>query len=239
MEEQALSNRIYSYMFYALSVLMLIVSVFFYNIMAFVLATLLIFLSALYFSSGHIINNILLKHAFIVEVYNGYRLSDNITSAVKKIGGDYHSISVASLSLNRGVSVKSSDMLALIEGISDPFEFSISLREIDRKALLESLETKRRMKEISLSRLSQGKYDKANEIKRELEVFDSEIEGIRSKGKALDVSIRIRTVAISGDEIEAERASFASLVHVSEAFSTVLNASYNALKGEALLSAIG
>ncbi len=239
MEEEKFKNKLYSYMFYALAGAALVASIFFYNALLFGIAAFLIFLSALYYSSGHLINNMLLRHSLLVEIYNEYRLSDNIGSAVKRIGNDYKSVSAAVLRPNRGISVGSSEMLALIEGMSEPFEFSIAVMEMNKKALLENLETKRRMREISLARLSQGTYDKTNEIKRELEVFEKEIEGIRSKGKALDVSIRIRTCAVSPDEIEAARSSYARLVHVSDAFSTVLNADYSVLKGEELLLSLG
>ncbi len=239
MDENSFGNRLYSYMFYAIAVVILIVSIFFYNIVLFALSAVLVFAAALYYSSGHIINNILLKRSLFMEVRNGYRLGFGISSAVKKAGTSYKSVSVAVLRLNRSVSVGSAEMLSLIEGISDPFEFSIGLREVNKRAMLEGLETKRRMREISLARLPQGAYDRANSIKREIDLFEKEIEGVQGRGKALDVSIRIRTVAVSHDEADASRSSFASLTHVADAFSTVLNASYSILKGEELLAEVG
>ena len=238
MEEQAFSNRLYSYMFYAMAGTSLVVSIFFYNIVLFVASAILVFLSALYYSSGHIINNFLLRRSAIIEVYNGYRLSDTVSSAVKKVGSTYKAISISDININRGVNISSAEMLSLIESIDDPFEFSICVMEINKRAFIEGLETKRRMREISLARLAAGSYDKANELKRELEIFDREIDGIKGSGKALDVSIRIRTVAVSADEIEASRASFASLTHVSDAFSTMLNADYRVVSGEDLLSSL-
>ena len=239
MDEYSFSNRLYSYMFYALASGMLIVSVFFYNILLFAFASLCMFLAAMYYSSGHILNNILLKHSFVVETYNEYRLSDNLSSAIKKSGNEYKAVSVSILTLNRGVSVNSSEMLSIIEGVHEPFEFSISIKEINKKALIENLETKRRMREISLARVSSNSYDKANGIKRELEVYEKEIEGVRGKGKSLDVKIVIKTNSASVDEAEAARSSFSNLLHVSDAFSTILNADYTVLRGEELLFSLG
>lgn len=238
MEEGAFGNRLYSYMFYAMAGASLVISIFFYNVVLFVASTILVFLSALYYSSGHIINNFLLKRSAIIEVYNGYRLSDTVSSAVKKAGSMYKAISISDISINRGVRISSAEMLSLIEGIGDPFEFSVCVREVNKRAFIEGLETKRRMREISLARLAAGSYDKANELKRELEIFDREIDGIKGSGKALDVSIRIRTIAISADEVEAARASLTSLTHVSDAFSTMLNAEYRIISGEDLLSSL-
>ena len=238
MEEHIIGNKLYAHMFYSLATITLIASIFFYNPWVLLLAASLISFSAVYYSSGHIVNNLLLRRSLVIETYNGYALSDNLLSAVKKVGNQYLSVSVAVLRLNRGIEVKDGEILGLLEGIGEPFWFTLQLREINKKTLLESLETKRRMKEIAAGRVAGSSYDRANAIKREIGLVEQEINSIRGSGKALEISIQLRTSETSGDESDAARGSAKSLERVAASFSTVLNADYEMLKGEALLSGI-
>ncbi len=235
MEEHNIKNKIYAYLFYGLAAVALASSVFFYNTYLFALSIALILISAVYFNSGHMVNNLLLKRSLVIETYNGYSLSDGMRSAVKKVGDGSCSVSIAILRLNRGVEVESGKILSLLEGIDKPFEFILQLRQVNERALLESLETKRRMKEIALNRVS-GSYDRANELKREISVIEQDIGGIRGNGKALEVRIKIKATAVSGDRSDAARSSSRNIEQIANAFSTMLNASYEILRGEDLLS---
>ena len=237
MEEHTLRNRLYAYLFYGLAALALASSLFFYNAYLLAFSIVLMLISAVYYNSGHIINNILLKRSLIIETYNGYSLSDDLYSAVKMVGDGNYSVSMATLRLNRGAEAENSKVLSLLEGLDQPFEFIIQLREVNKKSLLESLETKRRMKEIAFNRIT-GSYDKANELKREISVIEQEIVNIRGNGKALEVLIRLKTTSVSVDKSEAARSSARNIEHIANSFSTMLNASCEILKGEALLSAL-
>ncbi len=235
----ALMNRLYSYAFYALCASVLVASLAFYSAALFVAAALLVFLSALYYASGHIVNNALLRRSLVVEIRNGYRLSSALSSAVRRTGPAYLSVSVASMALRGGEGAGGNEMQSLLESLGEEFEFSIRVREVGKRKLLEGLETRRRMREIALARLPQGAYDRANALRREIAVLDGEISAVRAMAKALDVTVRVSAFARSEDEAEAARLSLASLAHVADSFSAVLKTEYTVLAGEELLAEVG
>ena len=165
MEETNRLNRLYSYAFYSLALLVLIASGIANSGYALISAILLL-LSAVYLNSGHIINNMLVKRSRVIIIRNGYKLGRNLSSAVIHNGDSYTGISIAEFIVNKPVDKSSFE--PIINNIKDPFEFSISMREVDRIRLIESLETKKRVKEISLSRIEPKMYNKINQVKKEL-----------------------------------------------------------------------
>ncbi len=228
-------NRLYSYLFYAVGVLCLVCAAFFSNLYLIALTSVLLLFSALYMNSGHIINNILIRRSNIIEIYNGYKLSNGLDSAVKKIGNEYFAVSVALLMIEKANGASHETIRSLVESIHEPFEFGILLKEADRKRLLEGIEVKRRMKEISLSRIDPKQQDKINALRREIDILGVEIENITKSGKALDVIVKLSSFAKSEVEAEASRESAASIRHIADAFSASLGMDYEILRGEELL----
>jgi len=228
-------NRIYSYLFYAVGILCLLCAAFFSNPYLIAFTAILLLFSALYLNTGHIINNILIKRSNIIEIYNGYRLSNNLDSAVKKLGNGYYAVSVALLMIEKSSNASHETIRSLVESIHEPFEFGILLKEADRKRLLEGIEVKRRMKEISLSRIDAKQQDRLNALRREIDTLGLEIENIKKSGKALEVIVKLSSFAKSEVEADAEREAVASIRHIADAFSAGLGVDYELLKGEELL----
>ncbi len=238
MEEQELRNRVYSYAFYAACVISLVAAIVLYNLFALILACILLLLSGAFFASGHIINNLLVKHSKVIEIYNGYALSEDLTGVRKRVGNRYYGVSVALLRLRKDSGSKEGELLAILENIKEPFQFSIEARQIEKRAILEALETKQKVKEIAISRMEERAYSRANEAKRELGLIESEINSIREGGKAFEVLLKIKASSFSGSEAEATRISARNLEQIANAFAVRLNLDYEILKGEALLSAV-
>lgn len=238
MEEEELRNRVYSYVFYATCVIFLAVAIVLYNIFAFILACILLLLSGAFFASGHIINNLLVKHSKVIEVYNGYTLSEDLAGVRKRVGNRYYGVSVAILKLRKDSKSKEGELIAVLENVKAPFQFSIEAKQIEKREILEALETKQKVKEIAISRMEERAYSKANEAKRELGVIENEINSIRESGKAFEMLMKIRATSFSTSEAEATRASARNLEQVANAFAVSLNLDYEILKGEALLSEI-
>lgn len=238
MEEHDAINRAYSYLFYAAAVLCLACGAFLSNAYLVLSTSVLLLLSAVYLNSGHILNNVLIRRSSVIEVYNGYRLSEGLDSAVKKVGGSYQARSIAVLIAEKAGGASHEAIRNLVESIHEPFEFGIMLREADRKRIMEGLETRRRMKEISISRMDQKKQDRMNALKREIDILDSEIENVRKGGKALEVVMKLGALASSESRAEAARESSASIRHIADAFSASLGLGYEILKGEELLAFI-
>lgn len=236
MDELSLSNKVMYSLFYLLSASIIVISIFSYNAYLIIGSSLILLIAALLLHSGHLLNNLIIKRSKIIEIHNGYRLNSNLISASKRVGKSYMSFSVAILRPRPGFAYKNESMKDLIESIKDPFEFSISLNEIDKKRLLDSLETKRRVKEIMLSRLKPNSYDKINNLRRQIEIIDDEISNIANSGKSFDVSIRLKAFSLSESEHESAYLSSKNIELLANKFSSSINVDYEVVKGEALLA---
>lgn len=238
MEENEIKNRVYSYVFYTLACAAFLLSIFSYNIILIIAIAVLLILSSAYLNSGHIINNFLIKRSNIIEVYNGYRLNPDSYSVFKKYGNYFHSVSVAILNVEKGAEQRADAVESVLNSVHEPFEFSISLTEVDKKQMLESIEIKVRMKEIMLRKTNSKSTDKINRIKREVNILNSELDTIRASQKAFQAVLRIKTFVDSANENEATRESYRNLIRIADTFSAALNVGYELLKGEQLLEFI-
>jgi hypothetical protein len=237
MVERDLTNRIYSYAFYSLAAAMLVASVFSFNLYFLVLAMILLLSAAFFFSSGYLANNFLLRRIGAVDFYDGFRLSKRMCAVTRKSGNGYLSVSVAILKKNSEEREKSEIMESLVSNVNFPFEFSLGIRAVDKKKVLEGLETKRRMKEIEITRSEGGKYDRVNRLKRELSVIESEIKSFRER-RPLVVEAKVKAFWLGQNEMEAARESEKNIEQLSGMFSSMLGFEYDILKGESLLEEV-
>ncbi len=233
MEEINRLNKLYSYAFYAAGLAVLIVSASAGSEYA-IISAVLVLISAVYFNSGHMVNNLLIKRSKVIMIENGYRLGRNLLSAVRKDGDAYVGVSIAEFTISKAVD--NGMFEPIIDNIKDPFEFSVSVKEVDRHRLIESLETKKRVKEISLSRINPKMYNKINQAKKEIEIIEKEIKNIIGGSKSLEVSVKLRAVKRSAERLEAESEPAKSIVRIANAFCTNLGLEYRILSGEELLA---
>jgi hypothetical protein len=226
--------RLYSYAFYSAAIAMFVASALTLNayVLAFSIASLLV--AAILFSSGHLINDLVLKRAGPIAQYCGFRLSRSLCSATRKAGGKYLSISAAVMKQAGDVVMKGELVESLISNIDFPFEFSLGIKSVDKGRVIDGLETKRRMKEIEISRADPQKYDRMNALKRELSVMEGELKSLREQ-KPLSVEAKLKTFGLSKSEIEASSESERNMGKLSGAFASMLGFECETLKGEALL----
>jgi hypothetical protein len=239
MAEGILNNKRYACMVYVLGVCSVLCSAIFANGYVAAVSAFLVLLSVAYFNSGHVINNFLIKRSAIIEMYDGFKVSRNLDSLVKKTNEGYIAIATALVRIDSKKTVENGKIKELIEGIRVPFEFSIALKEVDGKKLLESMETRRRMREIVLSRVSRKKEDKINSLRREIDVINDEISNIKKGGKALDMTVKISSFSSSVSELEAVREVSSNIKQVGDSFSVTFGVGYDILKGEELIEFIG
>lgn len=234
MLELELADKSYSYAFYAASLLVFLASIAFRNAYLVALATMLLAAAALYFRSGHIINNFLMKKGRVVEVYNNYRIGENLASAVKRVGNTYFGVACAAL--RSGSEEQKGEVLeSIVYNTSFPFEFSLGLRGVDRERMLDSLEERRRLKEIEITRSDSRKLEKLNALRRELNIIENEIRSVREQ-KMLALSMRLKTFSSSSDEFEAGREAYRNIEQLASSFSSSLGMECEILNGERLLS---
>lgn len=236
MKEIELANKLFFYAIYSTSIIFLLITVLSGAYYLIIISSILLLLSIIYLHSGHILNNFMIKKSKIIEISNNYVLSSSLNSVFKRNGSQYIGVSIAEIKQYGQANVSSDSMKSIIEAIHEPFEFSIYSYELDKEKLIEPLETKKKMKEIGLTKIKDKKQDKINFIKREIEILNSEIESIRSSGKSFDVSILIKAFSTSNNEGEAVINSFKTLQRIADTFSASLKLEYEIVKGERLLS---
>ncbi len=226
--------RIYSYAFYSAAIAMFLASMLTLNvyILAFAIASLL--LAALFFSSGHLINDLVLKRAGPVGPYCGFKLSRSLYSATKDMGSRHLAVSIALMKPAGDTGMNGELMETLISNVDFPFEFSLGIKSVDRIRVIDGLETKRRMKEIEISRSDPQKYDRMNALKRELSVIEGELRNLREQ-KPLSIEAKLKTFGLSKSEIEASLESEKNIGRIASAFASVLGFECETLRGEALL----
>ena len=188
---------------------------------------------------GHMLNGVILRKTGVVEVCGRYQLSQDMHAISRKEGEMFRSISVATLRLREGSAINTSSIKDLLDSISEQFEFSVELAEIDKERLIENLRTKLRLKEIALSRASSGPYDRANWLRRQIDVMRSDLSSLSNSGKSFEYVIRIKAICTLEDETEAKMYSARSIHALASKFSLALSADYEILHGEKLLECAG
>ena len=239
MEEIDFWNKVFSYLFYISAILLSVVSIIFSNAVIFLLSVISIIFAAVYFRSGHILNNFLIKHSRVIEIKNGYFIGSNQISAIRRQNVGYLSVSIALLRIEKTYQDRNSLVFNAIENAHEAFDFTVSVREMNRRKILEMLETKLKIKEIYLKKINPGKYDKINSVKREIEIIRNEISNFKKSESSFDIAIKISSFAESTDSFEASSESGKKIEKIAAIFSSALNADYDILSGEALLNAIG
>ncbi|MGC8710009.1 MAG: hypothetical protein ACP5RF_00105 [Candidatus Micrarchaeia archaeon] len=238
MEEMELGNKVYSYMIYVASAFAILFSLLFGSWMLSMLSSMLILASIVYMNAGNLLNNIILKKSHALVISNGYALSESMLSAFRKSGNEYLSISVAVLLVSNPTSSTHGDFESLLESIRVPFEFSIGLKEISKKNIIENLETRRRMKEIELSNIGKSDYKSASKLKREIALVENEIKSISSGNRPLSVFFKVKATSRSYSLSHAVGESERNAEHVASIFASTFNVNYSMLKGEELLDSI-
>jgi len=81
---ETLGDKLFAYSFYAISICSLLFSLLFGSALLAFLALVIALLSIIYLHAGKLINNLLIKNSRVILLSNGYELSNNLYSAVKK-----------------------------------------------------------------------------------------------------------------------------------------------------------
>lgn len=203
------------------------------------MSALLLLVSVILLNSGHIINNLLVRRGNIIEVSGNYKIGRGLGSISTKDGNEFKSVSIALLSPRSGSQIKAEVVKDLLDSITEHFEFSIELLEVNKAKILENLRTRLRMKEISLSRIGPKAQDKISSLKRQIDSINGDIDSLVSGGKSFQFAIKIKSICKSEDQSEAEHNSASSIEILASKFSASLGLDYEILRGERLLEYSG
>ncbi|MDE1850234.1 MAG: hypothetical protein KGH54_00360 [Candidatus Micrarchaeota archaeon] len=189
-----------------------------------------------YSRSSHIINPILARRHGIVLVGHGYRLSENPKVAVRDDGPLYKGVCVAHLIPNSRITNSGEKFEEIIAKCRFPFEFSMQVAENDLKSVVDALETRRRMKEIEISRTRASKSDELGRLRRELAIIESEITEITKGKRPTGVVLKVKSGSSGPTESAAANSALSQLEQLCSLFSATYNLGHRVLSGEELLS---
>lgn len=229
------TEKIFAYMLYAAGVCAVILSAISSSPWLALLSAALLLASVVCFHSGHLINTILIRRSGVIIMSNGYRLSGTMHSLAKSERGRYKAVSVAVIRASSRVSDQGRLFAEIIEKYRLPFEFSIALTPVDRKKVVEDLQTRLQTKEILLSHTDSSDYAKANSIKREMELISNDLSAISGGNPPMEAVCRVRSFAFEDTEAEASRSSLRHLEQLCLMFSSHFGSSYTILSGEDLI----
>lgn len=235
MLHQDLENKNSFYMAYALSGAIFIAALLFSNPALLLASAITLAAATVMMHSGNVLGNFLIKRSGIVVVSGNYKVSQSLLSISRRDGDAFRSISIAILKPRAGSEVKSHSLKDLLESMNEHFEFSVELAQADRAKILENLRTRLRMKEIALSRIGEKAHDKANFLRRQIDLINGDISGLSASGKSFQFIIRLKSIATSQDQNEAEAYSTRNIEILANKFSASLGLDYEILRGEALL----
>lgn len=224
---------------YLLFASLLILSILFANPFLVAICALSLLLAVVYSGSAHVLNPIIARKYGINVVQNGYRLSENLKVAIKGIESGQKAVCISLLIPSSRITGESEKLEEIISKTRFPFEFSLQIKELEPKKIIEAYETKRRMKEIEISRTSPSKPEEISRLKRELEIIEGELAQITKGTIPTKASMKLKTYATGHSESEAANIALGRMDTLCTLFSTTYNLSAKALLGEALLLELG
>jgi len=195
-------------------------------------------LSFLLDKSWYIIEALFFSHSNVIELCGKYELDGSRDVAVAR---NSYSFSATAVALLEGASkpVNQKDLEGLIARTGFAFKYIMHIKAVSASKVLDTLNTKRAMKEIELSRLegSAGSNAKRNMIKREIEALSNDIDMI-SNGAPLKMVRYISTTATAQSKIAAEETAKRQIRELMSGFSAVSGSESRLVSGTELIDAI-
>lgn len=221
---------------YVCFAIVLLLSIIFESIALVGLSVILLLLSIVYSTSAHIINPLLGRKFNINLTQEGYLLSENLKVAVKKEKEEFKAICISVLHSTYKISGQSEKFEEIIAKSRFPFEFSVQVGEIESKKIIASYETKRRIKEIEISRTDPKKSDSLSKLNRELEVIEGEIVQLASGVTPTKALFKLKSSGKGASQSQAANLALSRMSTLLTLFSTTYNLSAKELVGEELLA---
>ena len=192
-----------------------------------------------YYKLSYIVEAVIFKRTNLIQVIEGYELSGERSTAIKRVSGRFNAITAALLESTSNGSVEREKIENVISNVHCTFRFVIQVERIDTNKLLDGLRTKRSMKEIELTKLNNTPFKnnalKSNSLKRQIDQIDHEIEKISSGGTPLEVSQYIVTGATSDNRFNAQELAKSQLRELTSSFNALLGTKAEPLSGDDLL----
>ena len=160
-----------------------------------------------------VIEGLTIKHTNVIQLLGEFELAGDRESATAMIDGSYTATSAARVVGAPEATLGQERLEAIVARTGAPFRFVVQVERFDPKGFIERMETRRRMREIELSRLPAGSgrgLVKARRLKSEIAMIEHEIEAIGS-GVPLKLGAYVTTSAAAPTRRLAEDSASAQI----------------------------
>lgn len=186
-----------------------------------------------------VFEGLIIKRTGIVQVVGNYELAGDRVSAVTKRGSLFCALSAAILNDLPSKGMEREGIERIIASTNAPFRFVLQVEKLNTGKIFDDLRTRRRMKEIELSKtVSRKGTDTSKIIEREIELIESEIRAIGSGAVPLKAEMYIMSFAESESKFVAEEKALSQVKALAGEFSAVLGAGFEVLSGAQLIKTI-
>lgn len=217
----------------------LLVAVATFNIYIIAFAALVCLASLFLYRFGDIVEALVIKRTSVVQVLCGFELEGEREAAVRRTGRGFTATSAAVLEDAPTREISREGIERVIANSNAPFRLVVQVERLDMTKTLDSLKTRRRMREIELSKARIEERDGAPErgsvIERELELIEGEIREIGSGAMPLKATIYLITTAVAESRFGAVERATSQARELSGEFSAVLGATFGQVSGAALV----
>jgi hypothetical protein len=218
----------------AISSISSVLSLNFYLILFSVSASILLFFL---YQLWDIFEAVIIKKTGVVQMVGDYELEADRVAAIRKKGSNFTAVSAAVLRDFPSKEINRENIERIISSSNSPFRFVVQVEKLNTNKITDDLKTKRRTKELELSKAKTGKgADPSRVIEREIELIESEIRSISSGAVALKTSIYLMSAASSESRFAAQERALSQIRELAGEFSAVLGAGFEVLAGADLVS---
>ena len=234
MKEQATS-----YLFLVTSVTLAIVSVLTFNIVVICAASFALLMSAIVLRMWDILDSFVFRHTNLIQLFNGFELSGDRRSAVRKSNGMAFATAVAALRIAGDGELGRDKIESIIARTEYPFKFTMQVERLNITKLLDRLNTRRNIIDIELARLdpkSQKHMQRQARLKREMEQIDNDIKNITTGEMPLKLVYYLATTAASESTYDAEERARSQIRELSSKFDALLGSKSEMVSGDELLA---
>ncbi|MGC8669716.1 MAG: hypothetical protein ACP5TL_01010 [Candidatus Micrarchaeia archaeon] len=230
-------NLLLHYML-GISTILMAASIALMNPYIIVLSILSIFMSIVVYRGWYIIEAFVFTHSNLIEICDGFELNGSRNTAIRKNNNEFCATAAAYVE-GSVKPIEQGDLENLISKIDFTFKYIVHLKQLNADNIIDTLKTKRAMKEIELSKLGNSPKDsiRKTKIKNQIEIINNDIN-IMSSSKPLELARYIITTGRAQSRIAAEEVAHQQLREITGKFSALTNATCKELSGDELIEAI-
>jgi hypothetical protein len=232
-------SKIVDYFLLSSSAGLFLISLFTLNALAVAAAAAFTFGAMAVYKGWYIFEAKIIEGTGIVQVVGSYELGDERSAAVLREGDAFNSVAVCAF---RGLSEANVDrdkFEGMIDRINTPFRLVVSVEYLDKRGLLDRLETRLRMKQMKSADISYRK-SKRNRIRmetleNEIKRIQEQIRGVSEGRRALRLVYYVVVNAVSESRYGAVEAAKSALLRVISEFEAGFGVQGKQLYGNELL----